>query len=76
MGGGWGLHSYFHVQPNNCVEVGLRFVVVAVVTIENPNGTLSSKIDPQIDHIMNHLCYKWTKHSKGSKPVLKYLFCH
>ena len=31
--GGWGLHSHFHVQPNNCVEVVLRCVVVGVVTI-------------------------------------------
>ena len=30
---GWGLQSYFHVQPNNCVEVVLRCVVVGVVTI-------------------------------------------
>ena len=31
--GGWGLQSPFHVQPNNCVEVVLRCVVVGVVTI-------------------------------------------
>ena len=31
--GGWGLHSHFHVLPNNCVEVVLRCVVVGVVTI-------------------------------------------
>ena len=31
--GGWGLHSHFRVQPNNCVEVVLRCVVVGVVTI-------------------------------------------
>ena len=31
--GGWsGLKSHFHVQPNNCVEVVLRCVVVGVVT--------------------------------------------
>ena len=30
---GWGLQSHFHVQPNNCVEVVLRCVVVGVVTI-------------------------------------------
>ena len=30
---GWGLQSYLHVQPNNCVEVVLRCVVVGVVTI-------------------------------------------
>ena len=29
----WGLQSHFHVQPNNCVEVVLRCVVVGVVTI-------------------------------------------
>ena len=28
----WGLQSHFHVQPNNCVEVVLRCVVVGVVT--------------------------------------------
>ena len=26
----WGLQSYFRVQPNNCVEVVLRCVVVGV----------------------------------------------
>ena len=31
--GWWGLQSYFHVQPNNCVEVVLRCVDVGVVTI-------------------------------------------
>ena len=31
--GGWGVHSHFHVQPNNCVEVVIRCVVVGVVTI-------------------------------------------
>ena len=33
--GGWGLHSHFHVQPNNSVKVVLClcFVVVGVVTI-------------------------------------------
>ena len=30
---GWGLQSHFRVQPNNCVEVVLRCVVVGVVTI-------------------------------------------
>ena len=30
--GGWGLQSHFHVQPNHCVEVVLRCVVVGVVT--------------------------------------------
>ena len=30
---GWGLQSHFHVQPNNCVEVVLRCVVVGVLTI-------------------------------------------
>ena len=34
-GGGWGLHSHFHVKPNNDVEVVLRCVVVWVVTILN-----------------------------------------
>ena len=29
---GWGLQSHFCVQPNNCVEVVLRCVVVGVVT--------------------------------------------
>ena len=35
MVGGWGLHSHFHVQPNNSVEVVLLLccVVVGVVTI-------------------------------------------
>ena len=28
--GGWGLHSHFHVQPNNCVEVVLCCVVVGL----------------------------------------------
>ena len=32
--GGWGLQSHFRVQPNNCVEVVLRCVVVRVVTIQ------------------------------------------
>ena len=37
MVGGWGgvvvdLHSHFCVQPDNCVEVVLRCVVVGVVT--------------------------------------------
>ena len=32
-GGGWGLHSHFHVQPNYSVEVALCCVVVGVVTI-------------------------------------------
>ena len=27
---GWGLHSHFHVQPNNCVEVVLCCVVVGL----------------------------------------------
>ena len=31
-GVGWGLQSHFHVQPNNCVEVVLRYVIVGVVT--------------------------------------------
>ena len=31
--GGWGLISHFRVQPNHCVEVVLRCVVVGVVTI-------------------------------------------
>ena len=30
--GGWGLQSHFRVQPNHCVEVVLRCVVVGVVT--------------------------------------------
>ena len=30
---GWGFENLFHVQPNNCVEVVLRCVVVGVVTI-------------------------------------------
>ena len=30
---GWGLQSHIRVQPNNCVEVVLRCVVVGVVTI-------------------------------------------
>ena len=30
---GWGFQSNFRVQPNNCVEVVLRCVVVEVVTI-------------------------------------------
>ena len=30
---GWGLHSHFRVQPNNCVEDVLNCVVVGVVTI-------------------------------------------
>ena len=30
---GWGLQSHFRVQPNNCVEVVLYYVVVGVVTI-------------------------------------------
>ena len=29
---GWGLQSRFRVQPNHCVEVVLRCVVVGVVT--------------------------------------------
>ena len=29
---GWGLQSHFRTQPNNCVEVVLRCVVVEVVT--------------------------------------------
>ena len=29
---GWGLQSHFCVQPNNCVEVVFRCVVVRVVT--------------------------------------------
>ena len=29
----WGLQSHFYVQPNNCVEVVLRCVVVGVETI-------------------------------------------
>ena len=33
--GGWGMQS--HVQPNNCVEVVLRCVVVGIVTIKLPN---------------------------------------
>ena len=36
LGGGgvkWSLHSHFRVQPNNCVEVVLRCVVVGVETI-------------------------------------------
>ena len=32
-GVGWGLHSHFRVQPNNCVEDVLNCVVVGVVTI-------------------------------------------
>ena len=28
---GWGFQSHFRVQPNNCVEVVLRCVVVGVV---------------------------------------------
>ena len=31
--GGWGLQSHFRVQPNHCLEVLLRCVVVGVVTI-------------------------------------------
>ena len=31
--GWWGLQSHFRVQPNHCVEVVLRCVVVGVVTI-------------------------------------------
>ena len=34
--GGWGgLQSHFRVQPNHCVEVVLRCVVVGVGTIKN-----------------------------------------
>ena len=33
MGGGWGLHSHFHVQPNYSVEVMLCCVVIGVVPI-------------------------------------------
>ena len=33
MVGGWGLHSYFRVQPNYSVEVVSCCVVVGVVTI-------------------------------------------
>ena len=32
-GGWWDLPSNFYVQPNNCVEVVFRCVVVGVVTI-------------------------------------------
>ena len=35
---GWGLQSHFRVQPNNCVEVVLRCVVVGVVTIRKLNS--------------------------------------
>ena len=31
--GGWGLQSHLRVQPNYCVEVVLRCLVVEVVTI-------------------------------------------
>ena len=37
-GVGWGLQSHFRVQPNHCVEVPLRCVVVGVVTIVNPTA--------------------------------------
>ena len=33
VGGWWGLHSHFHVQPNYSVDVVLSCVVVGVVTI-------------------------------------------
>ena len=37
VGGGWGLHSYFHVQPNYSVAVVLCcvFIGVRVVTTLN-----------------------------------------
>ena len=35
VGGGWGLHSHFSVQPNYCVEVVLPCVVVGVGTMNN-----------------------------------------
>ena len=30
--GGWGMRSHFRVQPNHCVKVVLRCVMVGVVT--------------------------------------------
>ena len=30
--GGWGMRSHFRVQPNHCVKVMLRCVMVGVVT--------------------------------------------
>ena len=37
----WGLQNHYHVQPNNCVEVVLRCVVVGVVTIDHSRGSPS-----------------------------------
>ena len=38
--GGGGLQSHFCVQPNHCVEVVLRCVVVAVAVVTNRIGSL------------------------------------
>ena len=32
--GGWGMLSHFRVQPDHCVKVVLRCVMVRVVTIK------------------------------------------
>ena len=32
--GGWGMLSHFRVQPDHCVKVVLRCVMVGVVTIK------------------------------------------
>ena len=40
VGGVWGLHSHFHVQPNYSVEVVLCCVVIRVVTNINLNSLI------------------------------------
>ena len=44
--GGLGLQSQFRVQPNHCVEVVLRCVVVGVVTTRIP-------VDNDVDIILD-----------------------
>ena len=45
---GWGLQSHFRVQPNNCLEVVLRCVVVGVGVV-----TTRIPVDNDVDIILD-----------------------
>ena len=70
---GWGLQSHFHVQPNNCVEVVLRCVVVGVVTTKvcksytNAYKSQTLWMDGKGGEwqILDSYSFIWTKHSRA-----------
>ena len=54
------MQSHFHLQPNHCVEVVLRCVLVGVVTI------IFYPIEIQIYGLKNLLCMRVSPHYDNS----------